>query len=271
MTIDIDPDIFSIGSHATGWHGVMMVLGIIVAVLLAARLAVKEGISSQAVYTSAFWIVICGLIGARLTHVIDDFDYYRNHLTQIFALWEGGMGWYGGFIGGILAGVVYAKVNKISVGKFADIVGLGVMLGLAIGRIGCTINGDAYGSPTSLPWGLTYTHPDAFADPFVAGHPAPVYEIIWLLAIFAVLWKLRGRLIPPGSLFLVTVALYSFGRFFISWARAEPDVLGPLHQAHIISIVMFVGALAFLAYRGVSWAKPGSAGEVTVQEQNQEH
>jgi len=249
----------------------MMVLGIIVAVLLAARLAVKEGISSQSVYTAAFWIVICGLIGARLTHVIDDFDHYSDHLSEIFALWEGGMGWYGGFIGGILAGVVYAKVNKISVGKFADVVGLGVMLGLAIGRIGCTINGDAYGSPTSLPWGFTYTHPDAYADPFVAGHPAPVYEIIWLLAIVAVLWKLRGRLIPPGSLFLVTVALYSFGRFFISWARAESDVLGPLHQAHIISIIMFVGALALLAYRGVSWTKPGSAGEVTVQEQNQEY
>lgn len=249
-----------------------MILGIAVAILLAARLAVKEGIPSQAVYTSALWIVLFGMIGARLVHVIDEFDFYSNHLSQILAFWEGGLAWYGGLLGGIVGGVVYTKIDKIPLGKFADIVGPGVILGLSIGRIGCTINGDAYGTPTSLPWGLTYTHPDTYAWPlFEPGHPAPVYEIIWNLIVFGVLWKLRGRLKPTGSLFLVMLAMYSFGRFFISWVRDEPSVLGPLHQAHIISLVLFAVAVALLAFRKVSWVKPEPISEIEVQEQSQEY
>ncbi len=322
MTIDMDPIIFQIGSlQPIGWHGVMMVTGIIVAILLAGRIAVKEGISPQEVYTSALWIVLLGLIGARLTHVIDEFDHYSQHLGQIFAIWEGGMGWYGGLLGGIVGGVAYAKFARIPLGKFADTLALAVFLGLAIGRLGCTINGDAYGTPTSLPWGLIYTHPDDFADLFVKGHPAPVYEIIWIFSfsialwassgkkipsiwlgvlgvafivilnlivsgglwtqfwvtvlgiavvavlstiIFLVLSKLKGWLSPPGSLFLATVALYSFGRFFISWVRDEPPVLGPLHQAHIISIIFFVVSLAFLAYLKVNSAKSeGTSGTLS--------
>lgn len=255
MTIGMDPIIFNIGSHPIGWHGVMMVTGIIVATLLAGRLALKEGIPSQAIYTSAFWIVLFGLIGARLAHVIDDFDYYSDNLGEIPALWEGGLGWYGGYVGGMVGGVVYAKLAKIPLARLADTVALGVILGLAIGRVGCTINGDAYGTPTSMPWGLTYTHHDAYADLFVKGHPAPVYEIIWILITVGALWRLRGRLSPPGSLFLATVAMYSFGRFFISWVREEPAVLGPLHQAHLFSIILVVGSLAFLFYRKVHLVK----------------
>ena len=93
MTIGMDPIIFNIGSHAIGWHGVMMVIGIIVATLLAGRLAVKEGIPTEAVYTSAFWIVLFGLIGARLTHVIDEFDYYSHNLDRFLP--SGKAGWAG--------------------------------------------------------------------------------------------------------------------------------------------------------------------------------
>lgn len=264
MTISMDPIIFNVGSHSIGWHGVMMVIGIVVATLLTGRLASKEGIKREDVYTAALWIVIFGLIGARLSHVIDEFEYYRDDISQILAIWEGGMGWYGGLIGGIIGGVVYSKLYKIPLGKLADAVAIGGFLGLAIGRIGCTINGDSYGIVTSLPWGLTYTHPDAYADPFsMPGHPAPVYEIIWILVIVTVLFRFRGRLKPPGSSFLLMLALYSFGRFFISWVRDEPAVLGPLHQAHIISLALFTIAVAFLVYRKVHLVKLEPAEEAT--------
>jgi prolipoprotein diacylglyceryl transferase len=268
ITINIDPIIFNIGSHPIGWHGVLMVLGIIVAVLLTLRLAKRAGISEESIFTSAFCIVLFGLIGARLVHVLDNLDLYGDDPASIFAFWEGGLAWYGGLVGGFLGGAVYARVGKLSLARLADTVAPGVILGLAIGRIGCTINGDSYGTPTSLPWGFIYTHPDAFAPLGVAGHPAPVYEIIWNLIVFGVLWKLRGRLKPDGALFLTMIAMYSFGRFFISWVRAEPAVLGPLHQAHIISLVLFIGAVAFLLYRKVGWVKPvtaeGTSGEKSI-------
>lgn len=320
MNIGIDPNIFDIGSRPIEWHGVLMVLGIILAVLLSGRVAAKKGIAPEAVYTSAFWIILFGLIGSRISHVIDDFSKYSAHPADMLAIWEGGMGWYGGLLGGIIGLVVYTKLAKIPLGKFADTVAIGGALGLAIGRLGCTTNGDAYGTTTSLPWGLTYTHLDAYAWPlFEPGHPAPVYEIIWIFGICIALWALSGRKIPaiwlggigaavviylnfivsagigtrlwvytlaialviviaiivylalsklrswlnpPGSLFLATVALYSFGRFFISWVRGEDTVLGPLHQSHIFSIILFVVCVAFLAYRKGHFIEPEAMPEV---------
>ena len=237
----------------------MMLTGIVVATLLGARLAVRGGIPTEQVYLSAFWIVLLGMIGARLVHVLDNLDLYSEYPTQILAFWSGGLSWYGALIGGLLGGALYARKNRISVGRFADALAPAVMLGLSIGRIGCTLNGDAYGTPTGLPWGFVYTHPNAYADLFVAGHPAPVYEIIWVLAVFGVLWRLKGRVKPDGSLFLAMVAMYSFGRFFISWVRAEPAVLGPLHQAHIISLALFVIAVALLFYFRARAVTPAEA------------
>ena len=267
ITICFDPLIWDIGSSSVGWHGLLMMLGIVVATWLTVRLAVKDGIPAHFVYTTTFWIVAGGLIGARLVHVLDNLDFYGKEPGEILAFWNGGLSWYGGFLGGLLAGAICAKLGKISLGRFADAASLGVILGLTIGRIGCTINGDAYGTPTSLPWGLVYTHPNAQASLFVAGHPAPVYEIIWNLIIFGVLWRLRGRLKPEGSLFLTMIAMYSFGRFLISWVREEPAVLGPLHQAHIISLVLFVGAVALLARRRVAWIHPAPAAEASFASQ----
>ena len=246
-----------IGSLEVGWHGMLMFVGIIVATLLTVRLAAKARISAESVYISAFWIVLFGLIGARLIHVLDNLDIYSDHPSEIMALWQGGLSWYGGLLGGILGGAIYARIDKIPLGRFADIAAPGVILGLSIGRIGCTLNGDSYGTPTSLPWGLVYTNPNAYAERFVAGHPAAVYEIIWNLIVFAVLWKLKDRIRPDWSLFLTMIAMYSFGRFFISWGRAEPPVLGPLHQSHIISLVLFTMATALLVLRKAHLATPG--------------
>ncbi|MBM4463268.1 MAG: prolipoprotein diacylglyceryl transferase [Chloroflexi bacterium] len=261
ITIGFDPLIRDIGSSSIGWHGLLMLLGIVVATWLTVRLAVKNGIPAHFVYTTTFWIIAGGLIGARLVHVLDNLDFYGKEPGEVLAFWNGGLSWYGGLLGGLLAGVICARLSKVSLGRFADAAAPGVILGLAIGRIGCTINGDAYGTPTSLPWGLVYTNPNAQAPLFVAGHPAPVYEIIWDLIIFGVLWRLRGRLKPEGSLFLTMIAMYSFGRFLISWVREEPSVLGPLHQAHIISLVLFVGAVALLTRWRVASVKPVPAAE----------
>ena len=144
-----------------------MFVGIIAATLLMAHLAAKSGIPKGFVYTSAFWIVLSGLIGARIIHVLDNLDLYREHPGQAFAFWQGGLSWYGALLGGLLAGVVCARISKISLGRLADAGAPAIMLGLAIGRIGCTINGDAYGTPTSLPWGLIYTN----LRPAVCGRP----------------------------------------------------------------------------------------------------
>ena len=253
--IGIEPNIATIGPVTIGWHAIIMCIGIVAGVLLTLRLGKRAGIAEEAILTAAMLAVIFGLIGARVTHVLDNLSYYSSDPANIAAIWEGGLGWYGGLIGGSLAVVVYFWIKKLPLARFADAAAFGVILGLSIGRIGCTINGDAAGTPTSLPWGFVYTNPDSFAPLFVATHPAPVYEILWNMVILGLLWWLKGRLKPDGSLFLVMLASYSFGRFFISWVRDEPAVLGPLHQSHIISLALFVFAIALLAYRKVSLVK----------------
>jgi phosphatidylglycerol:prolipoprotein diacylglycerol transferase len=259
--ISIDPDIVSIGSLIIGWHFILMFLGTAVGMLLTMRLAKRAGFPEDIIYTACVLAFIFGLIGARTTHILDNLDFYRDNLRKIAAFWEGGLGWYGCLIGGTLAVVVYARIGRFSLGGFADAAAPGLILGLSIGRIGCTINGDAAGTLTSLPWGFVYTNPHSFAPLWFATHPAPVYEILWNMVILVALWRLWRRLSPDGSLFLVVVAAYSFARFWISWVRDEPAVLGPLHQSHIISLLLFVVAVRLLAYRKTRLVKPQAAAE----------
>ncbi len=265
IRIGIDPNLFNIGSLTIGWHGLMVVLAVIVGVAVPLWLAKGGGIDRSTVYAIAPWAILGGIVGARLFHVLDSLDIYTDDPLLAIKFWEGGVSIFGAVIGGTLAGVACARLKGISVGRLADLVAPGVILAQAVGRIGCTINGDAYGTATSLPWGMLYTHPNAGATAgpwenglLVAGHPVPVYEIIWDLMIFALIWKLRRRIRPEGSLFLIYLSLYSFGRFFLSFLRGgEEPVLGPLHQAHIIAIVVFVVCVSLLI-RWMRQSKPSA-------------
>ena len=252
IRIGINPDLFDIGSLTIGWHGIMVVLAVIVGVAVPLWLAKGTKIDRETIYAIAPWAVLGGIVGARLIHVLDSLDVYTDDPLLAIKFWEGGVSIFGAILGGTLAGVTCAKLKGISAGGLADLVAPGLILAQAVGRVGCTLNGDAYGTATSLPWGASYTHPVAASTtelaPYV-GHPVPVYEIIWDLMIFALIWKLRGRLRPDGSLFMIYLSLYSFGRFFLSFLRGgEEGVLGPLHQAHIIAIVVFAVCVSLFIY-----------------------
>lgn len=254
MDLNLDPTIVSVGSLNIGWHGIMMFLGTCTGVGVTLWLARKVGIKDEITFSAALWAVIFGFIGARVTNVIDNWaEYYSKDPGKILAVQEGGLGWYGALIGGTIAVAVYSRIAKFSLGKFADAAAPGLFAGLSIGRIGCTLNGDAIGAQTSLPWGLAYTHPGALVPRELLGvptHPSPVYEILWNVVLLVVLWRLWKRLVPDGSLFMVSLVLYAVGRFAISWSRAEDLVWGgPLHQSHVISIGIFLFAVVMLVVR----------------------
>jgi phosphatidylglycerol:prolipoprotein diacylglycerol transferase len=261
MHIGLDPEIARIGSLSIGWHGVLMFVGIAVGLALTLLLARRVGIQDEITYTAAIWAVIFGFVGARLTHVIDNWSYYSQDPVEMLAVQRGGLGWYGALIGGTLGVAIYARLKKFPLGRFADAVAPGIILGLSFGRIGCTLNGDSVGTATSLPWSIVYTNPNSFAGDLLwdPTHPAAVYEILWNMVILVVLWRLWRRLSPDGSLFLVSLVMYSVGRFAISWFRAEDHVLGPLHQSHTISLAIFIIAAGLLAYRKTHLVKPESA------------
>ncbi len=250
--IGLDPTIADLGPISIEWHGLFMAIGIAVGLALTVRLARRLGFSDDTILTAAFGAIFFGFVGARATHVIDNWSEFSRDPVDILALWKGGLGWYGALIGGVVGAWIAARLSKFSLARFADATAPGIFLGLCFGRVGCTLNGDSPGTETSLPWGIVYTNPDALLPSAlhnVSTHPAAAYEILWNLVIVAVLWRLWKRLSPDGSLFLVSVLLYSAGRFVISWFRAEDLVLGPLHQSHLISLALFIVAAGLLAWR----------------------
>lgn len=250
--IGLDPTIGELGPISIEWHGLFMAIGIAVGLALTVPLARRLGFSDDDILTTAFSAIFFGFVGARLTHVIDNWSDYSHDLVDILALQKGGLGWYGALIGGVVGAWIGARVKKFSLARFADATAPGIFLGLCFGRIGCTLNGDSPGTATSLPWALVYTNPESFVPGYLQGvgtHPAAVYEILWNIVIVLVLWRLWKRVAPDGGLFLISLVLYSAGRFAISWLRAEDPVLGPLHQSHVISLAMFAVAAGLLAWR----------------------
>ena len=254
INIGMDPNLVTIGSFTLTWHGLMSALAVAVGFLVIIRLAKGAGITASSATPIILWGIFGGIIFARLFHVLDEFALYSRNPADIFKIWEGGLAIYGAILGGAVTGVLYAKLRGSSMeflGRLGDAAAPGLILGMAIGRVGCTINGDARGTPTGLPWGVAYTHPNHYLTTQTGGyvgHPAPVYEIIWDLLVLAVLWRLRGRLKPDGVLFLLYLCLYSVGRFFISYVRVNKEVLFGLQQAQVIALLVLIICVPSIIY-----------------------
>ncbi len=257
INIGINPVAFTLGAISVRWYGIMVALAIVVLVLWALW-QVKRGanVSYDTVFAAALVGIPSGIIISRLLHVIDGWEYYRQNLGQIIG--AEGLTIYGAVLGAALGIWIYSKFSKFQFGYLADLLAPGIILAQAIGRVGCTINGCCYGIATSLPWGFAYTHPDSFAPLGKAIHPTQVYEIIFCLIVFGVLFKLRGRLKPEGSLFLIYLSLYSLWRIGIDFLREGTYFLFDLHQAQVIAIIVLAITIPMLAYRRTRWVKAES-------------
>ena len=198
---------------------------------------------------SVLWIVIAGMVGARLFHVIDHWsDEFAANPIRALYIWEGGLAIWGGVLGGLVATAVLARIYRWKLPRLLDAFVPGVVLAQAVGRIACIITGDAVGKPTSGPFGFAYISPNAMVPQLgVYYTPTPVYEILMNLAIFAVLWNLRKKGLKDGILTLIYLALYSFVRFFIAFTSTYKIIALGLNQAQLISIVVFAISLPLLA------------------------
>ena len=252
IEIGIDPIAFL----NVRWYSIMIALAILVGVLWMVR-EVRRGanLSYDTIITAALVGIPSAIVFSRLLHVIDKWDYYSQYPGQIIS--GDGLSIPGAILGGALAIWIYSKFSNFQFGYFADLIAPGLILAQAVGRVGCTINSCCYGIATSLPWGVVYTHPDSYA--FSMGitypsHPVVVYEIIYNLIVFGVLLKLRGRLKPDGSLFLVYLSLYAVWRFGSDFLREGTPFLFGLHQAQIISLIVLAITIPLLIYR-TRWVK----------------
>ena len=245
ITISIDPIIFQIGHFALRWYGLIVLAAIQVGIWLIAREVERKGFKKDDFYSAAMWIIIAGIIGARLFHVLDHWHEYSINPSRALYIWEGGLAIWGGLIGGLIAAAVVCWKNDWHFPKLLDAAAPGLVLAQAVGRIACIITGDAMGKPTNGPFGFAYTSPGAMVPELgVYYTPMPVYEIFANLGIFVVLWQLRKRNWADGRLFLVYLTLYSIERFFLAFTSSYRIIALGLTQSQIIALFgLIIGAV----------------------------
>ena len=240
-----DLEIGPVSLHA---YGVMLLLGIVAATWLTGVRWVRRGGDWDLVYRVAMWGVLGGIVGARLYHVVTSWSTVDGEWWEPFAVWQGGLGIWGGIAGGVLAGAIVVRRAGESVFRFMDAVAPGLLLAQAIGRFGNYFNQELFGEPTDLPWALEIdpaNRPEGF-EQFATFNPTFLYESLWNLLGLAVLLVLdrRVRIRPPG-VFALYVAWYTFGRFWEELLRIDPshEYLGLRLNAYV-TIVVFAAAIA---------------------------
>ena len=225
INIGIDPNLGKIFGLLITWHGVFTAVGIIGGVWLAVSIAERPrvGIDADTGYTLSMIVVGCGIVGARALYVIERYgdSPSLDSFVDIFKITEGGISIYGALIGGAIGGWAYGLWKRLPAAAGADAAAFGMMLGLAIGRIGDIINGEHFAKVSDLPWALTYSHPNSpafFREPM---HPAVAYEMLGDLAILGVLalvWRWRPK---SGVVFTSAFLIYAVMRFFVSFLRID--------------------------------------------------
>lgn len=261
ITISIDPIIFSIGHFMVRWYGLIVLAAIVTGVWLAAREAERKGFNKNDIYDGALWVVIGGLLGARLFHVLDHWphEYALNPVRALY-IWEGGLAIWGGVVGGLIAVAILARRRGWQLPRLLDAIAPGLVLAQAIGRVACIITGDAMGKPTTGPLGFAYASPNAMVPQLgVYYTPMPLYEIVVNLGIFALLWQLRKKNWPDGLLFLVYLAVYSVERFLLAFTSSYQIIAFGLTQSQIVALVVLAAALPLIVWRLTGISRSGVA------------
>jgi phosphatidylglycerol:prolipoprotein diacylglycerol transferase len=290
MVPPVSPVLVRIGFLEIHWYGVLIMIGVLLGAVYAARQAPRRGIAPDHIWNGLVVCVFLGIIGARLYHVFSTpagctadagyacgWPWYRHHPEDIVKIWTGGLGIYGAIVGGILGVIVYARYNHLSILDLLDLGAPGLALGQALGRWGNFINQELYGPPTGSTWyGLRIDaahrlpiYRDLPADTLF--HPTFLYESLWCLALFVLLVVLARRLAPrlrAGDIFAGYVIGYPLGRFWIELFRPDAWRIGPLATAQWVALILIAAGVVFIVLRHrraappVEGEPPQEAGEV---------
>ena len=243
---------FHLGPLTINWYGILIVVAIMATILLSVHEAKRRGELSEHVLNAALIVVPLGAIGARLYHVIDEWNYYSQNPAQ--SLGGAGLGIFGAVIGGAIGLIIYTRWKKLKTLRWMDIVSPGLILSQAIGRWGNFFNQELYGYPTDLPWAIYIdpAHRLPGYDAFSHYHPLFLYESLWnftgcLLLLFLGR-KLKNNLLD-GDIFFAYVIYYSVGRFFLEGLKIDVWTAAGTPMARWITGIAFVSSVAVMLYR----------------------
>ena len=256
---EINKFLIQIGNFKVAWYGIIITIGIILAVLYTIKRGKQEGFTTDDVLDYAIWVVLVGILGARLYYVAMTWGRYESFL-DIFAIWNGGLAIYGGLIGGALMIMYISYKKQKSVLKFFDMVTPGVMIAQALGRWGNFFNAEAYGSilkfeflgktfetsrfaGQAIPWIMTIENVNGSA--LYYAHPTFLYESLWNVLGF-ILLNLRYRNKKfDGQILFSYIVWYGFGRMFIEGYRTDSLYLGNVRISQLLALGCVIFGIMF--------------------------
>ncbi len=251
------PTIVSWGDFSLHWYGLLFAASVALGYLVARRTWLEKGWPLPHLEQLVSWLVLAGLVGARLVDVfLYEWWYFRDHLGDILRLWEGGLAFHGGLAAAFLMLMTWAKKRGYSWLTLGDVLAPALALAQALGRWGNYFNQELFGVPTNLPWGIPIVR--AFRPVAQATsthfHPVFLYEFMGLLVIAAVLWRSKSLAKAPGRLFAAYLISTGVLRFILEFIRidAQLEVAG-------VRIGSLVAALVILAGVWLWWRSPRSA------------
>jgi phosphatidylglycerol:prolipoprotein diacylglycerol transferase len=257
---NIDPVFLHLGPVQLRWYGLMYMLSFIVGFFVLRRFAKyrKMNLSTDDLYDLLFYLILGVMVGGRLGYVLFyDLGSYLHEPLSIFAIWQGGMSFHGGFIGMILAALYITRKKKWDFWEIADLVCAAVPIGLGLGRIGNFINGELFGRPTNVAWAMVF--PEGGAMP---RHPSQLYEaLLEGVVLFFILKWIYKKNFYRGTVFWALLAFYGLFRFLVEFVR-EPDAqlgldLGPFTRGQELTFPMLVlGAVMMTIYARRSRPEP---------------
>lgn len=259
------PEGFDVGPFFVRFYGIILMIGAVAGGFLATREAKKRGYDPELVWDLFVYLLIGGIIGARIWHILTPSpssgvttSWYLTHPLDALAVWKGGLGIPGAVIGGLIALFFYTRRMRISFAEWTDIGAPSLALGQAIGRWGNFVNQELYGAPTDLPWKI-YIDPDhrltGYRD-VEYYHPLFLYESLWnLMNMFVLLWisrRFAGSL-KDGDIFLSYLVIYPVGRFLLDFLRLDASLVGGINinQTVMGVVALCAGIALYLRHRKV--------------------
>jgi len=242
------------GSGGIRWYALIIMAGILLALWAGTKETKRLGENPDHLYNMVLWGLPAAIVGARLYYVLFSFSEYKDNLLSVFYIWEGGIAIYGGVLAVLLVAVLYCKKHALPLWKFLDVGAYGFLIGQCIGRWGNFVNAEAFGTKTDLPWRMLVNGQTV--------HPTFLYESLWNLALFLVLWFTRKKHGFAGRAAALYMIGYGVGRFLIEGLRTDSLWLGNLRISQMVSLVLVALGLWFYRKRRKAYQKSKEEAEV---------
>jgi phosphatidylglycerol:prolipoprotein diacylglycerol transferase len=262
---------FNIGPITIHYYGIIIMMGVLVAAFMSTKEAKRRGIDPEMVWDMLPWLLIGGIVGARLWHILTPPAsmiaqgitpmYYLTHPLDAIAIWNGGVGIPGAVMGGALALYLFIRTKRPGFATWLDIIAPGLALAQAIGRWGNFVNQELYGAPRSRPWAI-------FIDPArrlpgfenqATYHPLFLYESIWNILNMTFLLLVGRRMknwLKTGDIFLFYLIFYPVGRFCLEFLRLDASQVGGINANQTLMAFIAIGSILLLVWKHRPGQKP---------------